>query len=292
MKTDKEYPATHSMDTTWFAVDESGEVAILQIEEEGPGPEPKTDIHSYELIWYLGESDHHGTAILQFTEEQINELTSELKEPDVKTISNSCNILLAPNQIEKLRKHGAQFDLCYSKSNNFYHLNWWKCKNDNELDAYLQSLIDDGIVLKACQCDIEIYFRDWREDQSEHRLAHFPFYVYEQSYDQSRAAERVVIPKHAFREEQLPETVKKEYVIHLPVKFSELKTLQPAEFVDCSCWYERNHTKVVNGVTYMQVPLSHGGYGYVKLITGDKPHNWSDLPRVIDLSDEYIEPND
>lgn len=144
--------------------------------------------------------------------------------------------------------------------------------------------------MKACQCDLEIYFGDWREDQSEHRLAHFPFYVYEQNYDQSKAAKRVVIPKHPFKEEQLPESVR-EYSIHLPAKFSELDALQPAEFVDCSCWYERNHTKEIDGVTYMQVPLSHGGYGYVKLITDDKPDNWDELPRIIDQSDDYIEPD-
>lgn len=29
MKTDKEYPATHSSDTAWFCVDMDGNVAVL-----------------------------------------------------------------------------------------------------------------------------------------------------------------------------------------------------------------------------------------------------------------------
>jgi len=36
--TNKEYPATHSMETSWFAIDEDGFVAVLRCEENGPVP--------------------------------------------------------------------------------------------------------------------------------------------------------------------------------------------------------------------------------------------------------------
>ena len=35
---DKEYPATHSSDTAWFCVDLDGNVAVFDIEEDGPRP--------------------------------------------------------------------------------------------------------------------------------------------------------------------------------------------------------------------------------------------------------------
>ena len=38
MKIDKEYPATHSSDTAWFCVDLDGNVAVFDIEENGPTP--------------------------------------------------------------------------------------------------------------------------------------------------------------------------------------------------------------------------------------------------------------
>ena len=41
MKTNKEYPATHSMATSWFAVDAEGNVGIIEFEDNGPVP---TDI--------------------------------------------------------------------------------------------------------------------------------------------------------------------------------------------------------------------------------------------------------
>ena len=34
--TNKEYPATHSMSTAWYAVDNEGNVAILDFNENGP----------------------------------------------------------------------------------------------------------------------------------------------------------------------------------------------------------------------------------------------------------------
>ena len=38
MKTNKEYPATHSMATSWFAVDAEGSVGIIEFEDNGPVP--------------------------------------------------------------------------------------------------------------------------------------------------------------------------------------------------------------------------------------------------------------
>ena len=45
MKIDKEYPATHSMSTAWFAVDKDGNVAIMDYDDNGPVPigVPETD---------------------------------------------------------------------------------------------------------------------------------------------------------------------------------------------------------------------------------------------------------
>ena len=38
MKIDKEYPATHSMSTAWYCVDEDGNVGIVDFNENGPVP--------------------------------------------------------------------------------------------------------------------------------------------------------------------------------------------------------------------------------------------------------------
>ena len=65
MKTDKEYPATHSMDTAWFVSDLDGNVAIFQFEEDGPGPIPFTDLHTDELIPMHGD-EKNGISVMPF----------------------------------------------------------------------------------------------------------------------------------------------------------------------------------------------------------------------------------
>jgi len=289
MKTNKEYPATHSMDTAWFVTDLDGNVAIFQFEEDGPGPIPFTDLHTDALIPMLGEEKDE-ISYMPFTKDQVEELKSGLK-PLKKAIEirSLSNILVLPEKVDELIKAGANFDLCYSKEEGFYHLEYW---HDFE-DENVQAFIDKGYILGAQECDIEIYFEDNRDDCSEHRLAHFPFYVYEQGAINFPPG-RVVEPKYPMKVDQMSERAKK-YMLKLPVHFEKNEYVEPAEFVDSQCWLFNNDTKDVDGVKYMQVALTDGGYGYVKVV----PHSfdqhisdeWKAAPRVIDKGEEYIEVN-
>lgn len=288
MKINKEYPATHSMDTAWFVSDLDGNVAIFQFEEDGPGPIPFTDLHTDELIPMLGD-EKDGISVMPFTKDQITELKSGLKPVNnAIEIRSMSNLLVLPEKVDALIRAGAKFDLCYSKEEGFYHLMYWNDYKEEDVQAF----IDKGYVLGAQQCDIEIYFSDKRDDQTEHRLAHFPFYVYEQTRCINFPPERLVVPKYPLKVEQMPDGAKK-YMFPLPLRFAEKKCLEPSEFIDSQCWLFNNHTKDVNGIKYMQVALSDGGYGYVKVI----PHGydaiiseeWKSAPRVIDKSDEYID---
>ena len=95
--------------------------------------------------------------------------------------------------------------------------------------------------------------------------------------------------------EQMSEKAKK-YMFSLPVRFAEKEKLEPAEFIDSQCWLFNNDTKIVGDVKYMQVALTDGGYGYVKIMPYsdrnlDLTEEWKTAPRVIDKSDEYIDVN-
>lgn len=285
---DREYPATHSMDTAWFACDLDGNVAIFQFEEDGPGPIPFTDLHTDELIPKLGD-EQDGYSIMPFTKEQIEELKKGLKQVhSIYDLRRECNIHINPDVVKTLVYAGAKFDLCYSIEEGFYHL----CYFDSPNELVINSLIENGDIYGAQECDIEIYFSDWREDQTEHRLAHFPFYVYEQNRCINYPPERVVVPKHPMKVDQMSEQAKK-YMFKLPVRFSEKTKLEPAEYIDSQCWLFNNHTKEVNGVTYMQVALTDGGFGYVKVMPyryeQELSEEWKSAPRVIDKGDEYID---
>ena len=121
MKTDKEYPATHSMDTAWFVSDLDGNVAIFQFEEDGPGPIPFTDLHTDELIPMLGD-EKDGISVMPFTKDQITELKSGLKPVNnAIEIRSMSNLLVLPEKVDALIRAGAKFDLCYSKEDTNEH---------------------------------------------------------------------------------------------------------------------------------------------------------------------------
>lgn len=59
-----DYPAAHSMDTYWFAIDEAGEVAMFDTNEDGPVPEgPKAVDGFYTLPEFLNR-DEFGIPVL------------------------------------------------------------------------------------------------------------------------------------------------------------------------------------------------------------------------------------
>ncbi len=60
-----DYPAAHSMDTYWFAMDEAGEVALMITGETGPVPEgPKAEYGGLDSLDEQLEKDEYGIPIL------------------------------------------------------------------------------------------------------------------------------------------------------------------------------------------------------------------------------------
>lgn len=81
-----DYPAAHSMDTTWFAVDDAGEIAWMNSGEPGPVPVGvRSQFSFYDLIDYLGK-DEHGIPLLPVSDPfpdgpTTRELTDFLTNP-------------------------------------------------------------------------------------------------------------------------------------------------------------------------------------------------------------------
>ena len=53
MLIDEEYPATHSMSTSWYIVDEEGNVGIMDFNANGPVPWGTDETVSEDLVWGL-----------------------------------------------------------------------------------------------------------------------------------------------------------------------------------------------------------------------------------------------
>ena len=93
MLIDEEYPATHSMSTSWYIVDEEGNVGIMDFNANGPVPWGTEETVSEDLIWGL-DSDK-----VDLTEEQILYALGESYTPEEVDDYSDCII-----QIDKSRK--------------------------------------------------------------------------------------------------------------------------------------------------------------------------------------------
>ena len=81
MKLTKEYPATHSMSTSWFAIDDEGNVALLNFEDNGPVPCPPSSLEQSPESLIEGEGcEQYGFRYLNYTDEQVLEMFREAPE--------------------------------------------------------------------------------------------------------------------------------------------------------------------------------------------------------------------
>ena len=82
MKQDKEYPATHSMSTAWYAADEDGNVAIIDYNENGPVPWQTEQTCIEELVFGHDEDYKNGVFLpIQLSDDQIYDLIENPSDP-------------------------------------------------------------------------------------------------------------------------------------------------------------------------------------------------------------------
>lgn len=77
MLIDKEYPATHSMSTSWYIVDEDGNVGIMDFNANGPVPWGTEDISIDCLVW----NDYDEVYDVDLKEEQLLYMLGDPEEP-------------------------------------------------------------------------------------------------------------------------------------------------------------------------------------------------------------------
>ena len=83
MITDKEYPATHSMSTSWYVADEDGNVGIMDFNENGPVPWQTEENCIESLIYGHNEEDENNTFLpIALTDEQIDDLMENPHSPE------------------------------------------------------------------------------------------------------------------------------------------------------------------------------------------------------------------
>lgn len=249
MKTDKEYPATHSMSTAWYCVDEEGNVGIFDIDDNGPVPVGGYKQNCVEEVFYEDFShDEAQYRSLHLKPEQITQMLEPIDIEDVweknaidKSLTNvSWMDVIVQIDMEKLNIFIKAYEMhahpnypliCLSEEQGLFCTDFFSNKAGVDL-------LEQNDVVKAKfkaprydytdEEDVELKKRIHEENQK------FPIYIYRQNYWPFHdPALRETSPASPIKLEQLPDNIKNK-VIKLPVKFKEREDIQLAEFVPVS----------------------------------------------------------
>ena len=277
MKQFKEYPATHSMSTAWYAVDEEGNVAIMDYNENGPVPWQTEQTCTEELVFGHDEDNKNKVYLpIQLTDDQIYELLDNPREPK-DDYDNWCFdpiVQIDMNQekafLELVKQPDIKLKRCLSKSLGLYMLVCYDCFTDKRdaIHAHplkrssLYKMLASKMILKVYNAK-KFYVDDEMKDGEAFFNPEFdsaPYFIYCQPYWDQLLAERINIPEHPVKISQFPAILQKR-VHRVPIKFRECKKFQIAEWHSCDFYPEEE--KVVNGCRYGLLTLTDGTKAYV-----------------------------
>lgn len=259
MKTDKEYPATHSMSTAWYMVDDEGNVGIMEYNENGPIP---WDVPGEEYVdgLVLGLEGRFGELLLPFelTDNQIYDLLKgplssldieKLWRPVIKIdVSKRERFFELVNNSEG----NVSIDLCISEKLGFYCI--YINNSNNYNNNWLKTMTNEGILLEVY--DMQEY------DLEDKTYDNSPYYLYSQPYYDGDLQKRVFVPKNPVKITQIPEEFRNK-IHHIKGSFDDIATMQIAQHYPCKFFFDRT-SYCAYGAKYQEAILEDNTKGFVK----------------------------
>ena len=242
---DKEYPATHSMATSWFAVDCEGNVALIDFNDNGPVPDVVGSDESFESIiveHFVDKSSKIRKTIL--TEEQIDLLVSCL---DFEPFNKDDEHIILDDRIWRINPQLKDdfFKIMEGYENSLVILSEEK---GLYYIVYLSEKKRQKVFERICETKFTfssaIFFIftciEEETDSNPPRLAegfeNLPMFIYAQEY-WDPPLKRVHIPKHPIKANQLTEE-NIEKALHFPFSFRDNEQI-PVHFYYPSSWFEK-----------------------------------------------------
>lgn len=280
MKTDKEYPATHSMATAWYCVDEDGNVGIFDIDDNGPVPVGDYRDNCMEEVFYEDFShDESQYKSLHLNPEQISQMLKPMDREDLWEESASgdgftnaswMNVIIQidMSKFDILKKALAMVDyqmhplVCLSEEQGLFYVDFWDNKSGVDL-------LERNDVIKAKFKAPCFYIPNVDDEDVQEKIQklnqNVPLYIYRQDYwPENEPAVRITTPKNPLKINQLPDNIRKS-VKTLPVKFKEKEKIQLAELLPvASIWSNRY---VYENKIWWELASSNGGTIYYNVDT-------------------------
>ena len=279
MLLNKEYPATHSMSTAWYMVDDDDNVAILDMNENGPVPwdTPEECIESL-TIGYDNESrvkSERKVFPVNLSADQLQLLLSSPSKPDEYEWWYDAIVEIDAGRKEEFlsltKSKDCEEVYCISEDLHLYHLsiedalvyesnNKWHVR----IRSSLKKLLDKGIILNVYEKN-DFYLND-EYDASKDDVVftkeweQCPYYIYAEPYWEEFLAKKLNTPDNPVKLHQMPEELRPR-IIRIPGSFDNLEYLQIAKHVPC-------HVSGGEGIIaydceYGRIPLEYGSSVYV-----------------------------
>lgn len=269
---DKEYPATHSMSTAWYVVDEDGNVGIMDIEDNGPVPWETEQTSTEELVF--GHEENGMVQRVDLTDDQILDLIGSPHSPGEEELWFDAAVMIDKRQEQEFLALARSKDIdcsLLSQKLGLYEIDAYKCLASDEDDSKdliirtssLWKMLRDKMILKVYR--LKDFFVDavWDDDKVvyEHNFSSAPYFIYHQSYWNNRLAERINIPDHPVKLDQFP-AVFRQRICRIPVRFHDCERFQLAQWAPCDV-SGGGVEKHVDGCTYTLLPLTEGGEAFI-----------------------------
>lgn len=276
MKTGKEYPATHSMSTAWYIVDDDGNIGIMDYDENGPVPLGTEETCTEELVYGHWEDWRRGKITrFDLTDEQVMALLANPHSPSEEKSWCQCVVRIDKDRKERFlqlcdcRGIARNYVFCLSESLGLYGLDAYSCTHDRNyrhvpIFGPLKTMLDEGIILEVYD-ETDYYIEDDLTDDGvviEKEFSDSPYYIFKQPYVNSRLPVKVHVPDHPVRIEQVPREFR-DRILRIPGSFKEMDSFQIAEYYPCSANGNDLPSYVVDGKTYLMLPMSDGHMVYI-----------------------------
>lgn len=272
MKVDKEYPATHSMSTAWYAADKEGNVAIIDYNDNGPVPWETEQTCIKDLIYGHYENNQtHDFISVDLTDDQIDDLMENPHQPEDEDIWCDCIFEIDLEQeaefLELAKNPDIRIELCVSKKRGLYSVCCFDCLKERGKkyvvieSSTLKKMIDRGMVKQIYKAKDFSINDEWKDEKLvfERQFSSAPYFIYGQPYWNELLAERLNLPANPVKLSQFPPALRRR-IPRVPIKFSECQKFQIAEWIPC-CF--KGEEISINGFVYQPIVLTNGTKAYV-----------------------------
>lgn len=228
-----DYPAAHSMDTQWFAVDDDGHVALFDTGEAGAAPTDRHGIEDFELefeLYRVGHTSQQLIDIAGYTQPQPYQHMHHFKRlhPHLRTIM----FVLDPTpHLERFRREHAALQPATQGLTAVVF--------EHGIDVADLRALHEFVECRGCYWWVPLgcYHSDDDDEYFFRPTAECGVYRFDHGCENwiSGPYGRTAVPLTPMHASQLPRGLRGR-AVRFPGRFAETTMFQPAALWQCSSW--------------------------------------------------------